>query len=30
MENLAAKHPDRVRAMSSQWGSWIESVLKKP
>ncbi len=31
MDNLAAKHPDRVRAMSSQWDIWAGKVgLKKP
>jgi len=30
MENLAAKNPERVRAMSSQWENWAASVgLKK-
>jgi len=30
MENLAARHPERVRAMSSQWDNWAASVgLKK-
>jgi len=31
MENLAAKHPEHVNAMSSQWENWAASVaLKKP
>lgn len=30
MDNLAAKHPDRVRTMSRQWDSWAGRVgLKK-
>jgi arylsulfatase A-like enzyme len=30
MENLAASHPDRVRAMSTQWDNWAVRVgLKK-
>jgi arylsulfatase len=30
MDNLAAKHPERVNAMSSQWENWAASVgLKK-
>lgn len=30
MDNLAAKHPDRVRTMSSQWDKWAGRVgLKK-
>jgi arylsulfatase len=30
MENLAARHPERIRAMSSRWDNWAASVgLKK-
>jgi len=30
MENLAARHPERVQSMSSQWDNWAASVgLKK-